>query len=148
MKYIQNNGRYALSFEITKDNRQVKIVLDRKRIFRDTGNIATTGITAVADEDYEKLCEYKRFNQLMKAEELELTDITKLETAETEITALKEANKKLEEELAKEKSKSNKKEVDAKMKAKDDEIASLKATLESLTANKEASESKDETEGF
>ena len=32
MKYIQNNGRYALAFEIVKDNRNVKINFDRKRV--------------------------------------------------------------------------------------------------------------------
>ena len=32
MKYIQNNGRYALAFEIVKGNRNVKINFDRKRV--------------------------------------------------------------------------------------------------------------------
>lgn len=150
MKYIQNNGRYALAFEISKDNRNVKIILDRKRVYMDTGNIATTGITAVEDDDYEKLCEIKRFNNLLEAKELELTDVTKVETAENKVKELEDVNRKLEEELKKAKDKNASKEVKKQLEDKDKEIDSLKAQLEALTKNKkaEASKDKDEAEGF
>ena len=151
MKYIQNNGRYALAFEIVKDNRNVKINFDRKRVYLDTGNIATTGITAVEDEDYEKLCELKRFNKLLETKEFELTDVTKIETAETKVKELEEANKKLEEELEKAKKKSTPADVKKRLDAKDKEISNLKAQLESLTkadTGKAEEDKKDETEGF
>lgn len=150
MKYIQNNGRYALAFEIVKDNRNVKINFDRKRVYLDTGNIATTGITVVDDEDYAKLCELKRFKKLLETKEFELTDVTKIETAETKVKELEEANKKLEEELEKAKKKSTTADVKKQLDAKDKEISNLKAQLESLTkadAGK-AEDKKDETEGF
>lgn len=151
MKYIQNNGRYALAFEIVKDNRNVKINFDRKRVYLDTGNIATTGITAVDDEDYVKLCKLKRFNKLLETKEFELTDITKIETAETKVKELEEANKKLEEELEKAKKKSTPADVKKQLEAKDKEISNLKAQLESLTKadnGKAKEDKKDETEGF
>ena len=144
MKYIQNNGRYALAFEIVKDNRNVKINFDRKRVYLDTGNIATTGITAVEDEDYAKLCELKRFNKLLETKEFELTDVTKIETAETKV-------KELEEELEKAKKKSTPADVKKQLDAKDKEISNLKAQLESLTkadTGKAEEDKKDETEGF
>ena len=144
MKYIQNNGRYALAFEIVKDNRNVKINFDRKRVYLDTGNIATTGITAVDDEDYAKLCELKRFNKLLETKEFELTDVTKIETAETKV-------KELEEELEKAKKKSTPADVKKQLDAKDKEISNLKAQLESLTkadTGKAGEAKKDETEGF
>ena len=151
MKYIQNNGRYALAFEIVKDNINVKINFDRKRVYLDTGNIATTGITAVDDEDYVKLCKLKRFNKLLETKEFELTDITKIETAETKVKELEEANKKLEEELEKAKKKSTTADVKKQLDAKDKEISNLKAQLESLTKadnGKAKEDKKDETEGF
>lgn len=151
MKYIQNNGRYALAFEIVKDNRNVKINFDRKRVYLDTGNIATTGITAVDDKDYAKLCELKRFNKLLETKEFELTDVTKIETAETKVKELEEANKKLEEELEKAKKKSTPADVKKQLDAKDKEISNLKAQLESLTkadTGKAEEDKKDETEGF
>lgn len=151
MKYIQNNGRYALAFEIVKDNRNVKINFDRKRVYMDTGNIATTGITAVDDEDYAKLCELKRFNKLFETKEFELTDVTKIETAETKVKELEDANKKLEEELEKAKKKATPAEVKKQLDDKDNEINDLKAKLEALTkadAGKADEDKKDETEGF
>ena len=156
MKYVMNKGRYALAFEIMKENRRVKIELDRRRVYMDTGNIATTGITPVEDEDYEKLCEQKRFNQLLETGVFELTDISKVETAETKVKELEEANKKLEEELAKAKDNTPAK-TKKQLEDKDKEIASLKKQLEALSQdksadteeeNKDKDKDKDETEGF
>ena len=158
MKYVLNKGRYALAFEIVKDNRRVKIEFDKKRIFMDTGNIATTGITPVEDEDYEKLCEFKRFKQLFETGEFELTDVTKIETAETKVKELEEANRKLEEELKKAKDNTPAK-TKKQLEDKDKEILNLKAQLEALSKGDKApvaeseapvaeSEDKDVTEGF
>ena len=158
MKYVLNKGRYALAFEIVKDNRRVKIEFDKKRIFMDTGNIATTGITPVEDEDYEKLCEFKRFKQLFETGEFELTDVTKIETAETKVKELEEANRKLEEELKKARDNTPAK-TKKQLEDKDKEIRNLKEQLEALSKGDKApvaeseapvaeSEDKDVTEGF
>lgn len=55
MKYIKNNGRYAVAFTIVKNNRDIKIAFDRRRIYMDTGNIATSGITEIEDSDLVEL---------------------------------------------------------------------------------------------
>ena len=52
---IKNTGRYALAFTINKNGKEVSIEFDKRRLYLDTGNIATTGITEVSDEDFELL---------------------------------------------------------------------------------------------
>ena len=144
MKYIQNNGRYAISFVITKNDREVKIELDRKRVYMDTGNIATTGINAVEDDDYEKLCKIKRFNNMIKSGELVLTEKTVVETVETKVADLEKENAELKAQLE-----ANPKVKE--LKEKDKEIADLKAQLESLTKDKKVKEEtpkNEEIEGF
>ena len=144
MKYIQNNGRYAISFVITKNDREVKIELDKKRVYMDTGNIATTGINAVEDDDYEKLCKIKRFNNMIKSGELVLTEKTVVETVETKVADLEKENAELKAQLE-----TNPKVKE--LKEKDKEIADLKAQLESLTKDKKVKEEtpkNEEIEGF
>lgn len=146
MKYILNKGRYALAFEIVKDNRRVKIEFDKRRIYMDTGNVATTGITAVEDEDYKKLCEFKRFKELFETGDFELTDITKVETAETKVKELEKANKELEEKLKKAEALTPE-DVKQQLDAKDDEIKSLKGELEKLSKKGKGSSKKNEDKG-
>ena len=149
MKYIQNNGRYAIAFPIVKNGKEIKIELDRKRIFMDTGNIATSGITAVEDADLEELKKIKRFNNMLEAGELALTEKSAIETAETKVADLEKENAELREQL-----KANPKANPKELKEKDDEIKSLKAQIEDLTKDKVKLEEapteapKDETEGF
>ena len=111
MKYVFNKGRYAVAFEIKLNDKERKVIFDRRRVFLDTGNIATTGVTEVDDKVYDILLENKRFKQLIDSGEFELTEASALETQE----------------------KATPKEIKAELKAKDDEIASLKAQLESLS---------------
>lgn len=131
MKYILNEGRYAIAFPIEKNGREVKITLDRKRVYLDTGNIATNGITEVEDEDYKKLCEIKRFNAMIKAGELSLTEASKVETAETKVADLEKENAELKAQL-------NANPKAKELKEKDEEIANLKAKLEALSKGAEA----------
>lgn len=137
MKHIKNTGRYAVSFEIMEGNLAKKIILDKRRIYMDTGNIATTGITTVSDEVYEKLEGLKEFQKLVDKGELSLASDAELETnveaKDKEIAELKAKLKKAEG-----------KDIEKELKAKDDEIASLKAKLEA----KGKKEAKAEDEGF
>lgn len=142
MKYVKNNGRYALAFIIDKNGREVKIELDRRRLYLDTGNIATTGITAVADDDYEILKEVKQFKALLKKGEFELVDEP---VNGNDLEALKRENAELKKKLKEDKKPA--KADDKELAEKDKEIASLKAQLESLT-KKEVKEVKEEEEGF
>lgn len=153
MKYVFNKGRYAQAFEIVVNGRERKVEFDRRRLFRDTGNVATTGITLVEDDVYDILLENKRFKALIDSGEFELTEETQLEASDKVNEALKAENEKLKKELKEAKKESKKessdKEIKKQMKEKDDEISSLKAQLEALTAKKEEADTKDaDTEGF
>jgi len=142
MQYIKNKGRYAIAFIIQKNNRDVKIELDVRRVYRDTGNIATTGITAVDEETLTELKKQKRFNQMLEKEELTILNEKDVRTPEeNKIKELEEKNKELEKKL-KEAEKKNTAKEDLEKKTLADENASLKAKLEALTAKK------DESEGF
>lgn len=143
MKYILNEGRYAQAFIIEKKNgeltREVKIELDRRRRYTDTGNIATTGITAIEDEDFELLKQNKAFAQMFEKEGsgLSLVDESMVTGgADKKASELAEENRKLKEQLAEAKKQSEKNEdAEAVQKIKD-ENAKLKAQLESLTKGK------------
>lgn len=143
---IKNTGRYALAFTIHKNGKDVAVEFDRRRLYLDTGNVATSGITEVSDEDFELLKKNKQFVKALEtetfsevtAEELASTtaDSEALAAKDAEIAALKaELNKKAP-------AKKELKEKDEALAAKDEEINTLKAQLEAL------SKGKDETEGF
>lgn len=136
MKFVRNTGRYAIDFTIVKNDRNVKIELDRRRLFMDTGNIATTGITPVEEEDIEELKKQKRFCAMLKSGELAILDESDVKTPEeSKIAKLEEENRKLQEKLKKA-GKDTSDEDEKAMKALADENASLKAQLESLTKAK------------
>ena len=143
---IKNTGRYALAFTIHKNGKDVVIEFDRRRLYLDTGNVATSGITEVSDEDFELLKKNKQFVKAMEtetfsevtAEELAYTaaDSEALAAKDAEIAALKaELGKKAP-------TKKELKEKDEALAAKDEEINTLKAQLEAL------SKDKDESDGF
>ena len=140
MKYVANNGRYGVAFEVTFNNRPMKIEFDRKRVFLDTGNIATSGITTVEDNLYEVLLTNKRFKKMIDEGELKLVDEKALKGTSEELDVLKAENEALKSQLKEVEKKNNKskegKETNKELKAKDAEIKSLKAQLEALTKNK------------
>ena len=143
---IKNTGRYALAFTIHKNGKDVVVEFDRRRLYLDTGNVATSGITEVSDEDFELL---KKNKQFVKALETEIfSEVTAEElastTADSEALAAKDAEiAALKAELGKKApTKKELKEKDEALAAKDEEINTLKAQLEAL------SKGKDETDGF
>ena len=160
MKYILNTGRYALSFEIEKGGLKKTIVLDRRRLYNDTGNVATTGVTAIEDDDYELLSNLEIFKKRFADKSCALSLIDEEQAmgkpdpqANEVIKENKELKKKIKEL---EKAQGN---PDTKaMKDLENENASLKAQLEALTKGKgeaptedptKASDKKaDEDEGF
>lgn len=133
MKYIQNNGRTSVTFAITLNNKTVKLELDRRRLYRDTGNIATAGLTEVSDEAYDALCKSKSFNRLIEEGTLEIVDekIVKADIKDSADKELIKENKKLEKEA--EKAMKAKEEAEAQLSTKDKEINDLKAQLEALS---------------
>lgn len=139
MKYIKNNGRYAVAFTIIKNNRDIKIAFDRRRIYMDTGNIATSGITEIEASDLVELKKLDRFAKLLETKEFEEVDGVKAsdtgnsdELVKAKDAEIAELKKHLEDKAP------TKKELTEK----DNEIKTLKAELEALKAKK------DESEGF
>lgn len=162
MKYILNTGRYALSFEIEKGGLKKTIVLDRRRLYNDTGNVATTGVTAIEDEDYKILEELPIFKKRFADKSCALSLIDEEQAMgkpDPQASKLAEENKKLKAELKKAKEEAKQAGGDTEaVKKLADENASLKAQLEALTKDKnkapaeastKASDDKeDEDEGF
>lgn len=157
MKYVSNTGRYGVAFEVTFNDRPMTVEFDRKRVFLDTGNIATSGITTVEDELYDVLLTNKRFKKMIDEGELKLVDEKALKGTSEELDVLKAENEALKAQLEKAGKEGNTakadKETKKELKAKDDEIKSLKAQLEALTKDKKAEADKDEkaeadTDGF
>ena len=101
MKYILNTGRYAMSFEIEKNGLKKTIVLDRRRLYTDTGNVATTGVTAIEDEDYKLLSELEVFKKRFADKSFGLSEISEEQAMgkpDPQASKLAEENKKLREE--------------------------------------------------
>lgn len=140
--FIKNNGRYALAFTINKNGRDVKIVFDKERHYLDTGNLATSGITQVSEEDFELLKKQKAFVKLLGKSFIETDSLPKDNTKE-EIALKDKEIADLKKQLAE--SKKEKQE-------KDNELASCKEQLESLAgkgSKKKATKTEDsEAEGF
>ena len=149
MKYVFNKGRYGVAFEITVKGRNREVKFDRRRVYMDTGNIATTGITEVEDDIYDLLLANSRFKELIDSGELTLTSAPKVEMSGAEFSALQNENEKLKKELEEAKKNKSKtadnKGADKQLKAKDDEIKSLKAQIEALTKKDKSDK---ETDGF
>lgn len=145
---IKNTGRYALAFTINKNGRDVSIEFDKRRLYLDTGNIATTGITEVSDEDYELLKKNKEFMKALETDTFsEVTADEVVDTSvDTKVLAEKDAEiASLKAELDKKApTKKEIKEKDAVIAAKDKEINTLKAQLETLSKSK----GKDDITGF
>ena len=145
---IKNTGRYALAFTINKNGKEVSIEFDKRRLYLDTGNIATTGITEVSDEDFELLKKNKEFVKALETDTFsEVTAEEVINTSvDTKVIAEKDAEiASLKAELDKKTpTKKELKEKDAVIAAKDKEINNLKAQLETLSKSK----GKDDIIGF
>lgn len=136
MKYIKNTGRISLAFTIVKNEREFKISLDRRRLFRDTGNIATDGITPVEEADIEELKKQKMFNDLVKAGSLEILEEADVKSPEEDKIAKLEAENASLKEAVKKAEKPEVKKIKEENKALAEEVTSLKAQLEALTKDK------------
>ena len=148
---IKNTGRYALAFTIHKNGKDVAVEFDRRRLYLDTGNVATSGITDVDDEDYELLKKNKQFVKALETETFSEVTAEELAstTADSEALAAKDAEiAALKAELDKKApTKKELKEKDEALAAKDEEINTLKSQLEALSKGKDEAAAS-ETDGF
>ena len=143
MKYIRNTGRYALAFPILYKGRELKVELDKRRVYVDTGNIATSGITPLEDDIFAVLFEDENFKKALTDKKfgLEIVEEKAVKTStENKLDEVEAENKKLKKALQEAEKKANGTEA----KALKDENTSLKAQLEAL---KKAKVDK-EPEGF
>ena len=148
---IKNTGRYALAFTIHKNSKDVAVEFDRCRLYLDTGNVATSGITEVSDEDFELLKKNKQFVKALETETFSEVTAEELASiaADSEALAAKDAEiAALKAELDKKApTKKELKEKDEALAAKDEEINTLKAQLEALSKGKDEAAAS-ETDGF
>lgn len=155
MKYIKNNLDYAVSFSVMDGTKEKKFEFDCRRIYSDTGNVATTGVTAMEDADFDYLYKNcKQFKAFFDRGDLSKTSKEGANAVANKVDELTRENEKLKEQLAqKQKEASGEKtaELEAKNKEQANEISSLKKQLEALKKAKKddkADDKADETEGF
>lgn len=139
MKYVKNEGRYDLAYTYMKGAQQQKVEFIKRRLYMDTGNIATTGITEVDDDVFKALQDNKAFTKALKNKVLEVVEAPK--TIENKAAALEEENAKLKAELEAAKSAATASETSEDVEALKKENADMKAKLEAL-AKKEAKANK------
>lgn len=147
MLYIKNKMQYAVKFKVEKENKIQEFVFDCKRIYRDTGNIATTGVTPISEKDFKLLYdEVEIFKKLFDSGKLVKTKESGATQVANKIDSLEKENEVLKKELEKQK------EVNAKTFNEDviklqEENASMKAELEALKkAKKQNKKTKEEVE--
>lgn len=156
MKYIKNTLDYSVKFKVRKDNKDVEFVFDCFRVYTDTGNVITSGVTPIADEDYDWL--YKSVPQFTKFVDSGLLVNSKKSSANSvasKIDDLSKENEALKKQLAETKKQLGTGETEETKKLKETNskqeavISNLKAQLEALTKGKKGKKDKaDETEGF
>lgn len=149
MLYIKNKMKYPVLFKTVKNGREERFSFDCRRVYKDTGNIATTGVTPIADEDYKLLYENSKvFKDHIDKDYLALTKESGVTESANKMIALEKENKVLKKQLAeKEVSTASSEELE-KTKAENE---SLKARLEALkkgAEDKKEEDKVDESEGF
>lgn len=145
MLYIKNNLKYAVAFKLNKDGKEKRFEFDCLRIFQDTGNIATTGVTPISEEDFDELYKNSKvFKDHIDKGYIEKTKEQGATTVANKMDSLEKENAVLRKQLeakTKEASTATSEELEETKK----ENESLKKQLEALKKDKEKV---DESEGF
>lgn len=156
MKYIKNNSDKDLLFKAKKGNLEVEFVFPCFTVFTDTGNVASTGVTEISEEDYNLLLADNRmfksfvdkgiFTESKKDVTPKAADTMKAMQKENEKLKkdLLKAQKEAEEATKKAKETSRNGESENLKKLKE-ENKSLKELLEALAAQTKVETA---TEGF
>ena len=143
MKYIKNKLEYAVTFKAEKGGRETPFTFDCFRVYQDTGNVATTGVTPIPEGDYDLLYRNCRpFKDFVDTGKLVLTSKAEANSVAGKIDDLSKENEALKKELGTGSSDKLKK-LEVENKAKDDEIADLKKQLESVKKNTKKTAKKD-----
>ena len=151
MLYIKNTIKYAVMFKIDRNGKEEKFEFDCLRRYRDTGNIATTGVTPISDEDYAFLyANSKQFKNHIDTGLLVKTKESGATTQAQKMDTLEAENVLLKKQLA-DKTKEASTATTEELEETKAENESLKAQLEALKkkSKKAKTETKvDESEGF
>lgn len=139
MKYIKNKLDFSVCFKAERNGNEETFSFDCFRTYSDTGNIATTGVTPVTEEDFDFLYKnVKTFKAFVDSGKLVSTSKAEANSVAGKLNDYVKENEALKKELA-----SVKKELgtgeSAKIQEKDIEIANLKKELESLKKSKSKS---------
>lgn len=145
MLYIKNNVKYPLAFKITKNGKEEKIVFDCLRIFQDTGNIATTGVTPISEEDFDELYKVKVFKDHIDKGLLVKTKKEGATSVANKMDSLEKENEVLRKQLE-EKTKEVANATSDELEKTKEENESLKKQLEALKKNKTKNKTNKETE--
>lgn len=154
MLYIKNKMKYPVLFKTVKNDREESFVFDCRRVYKDTGNIVTTGVTPISEEDYKRLYENSKvFKDHIDKDYLAITKESGVTESANKMTALEKENEALKKQLAEKEASTASSEELEKTRAENE---SLKAQLEALKkgADDEKEEDKkeedkvDESEGF
>ena len=136
MLYIKNNVKYPLAFKIVKNGKEEKIVFDCLRIFQDTGNIATTGVTPISEEDFDELYKIKVFKDHIDKGLLVKTKKGGATAVANKMDSLEKENAVLRKQLE-EKTKEASNATSEELEKTKEENESLKKQLEALKKGKE-----------
>ena len=156
MKYIKNTLDYSIKFKARRDNNDVEFSFDCFRIYKDTGNVATSGVTPISDEDYTWLYEnVKQFAKFINEGILVNSKKSEANSVAAKIDDLSKENETLKKQLAEAKKQIGTGESETEKKLKETNskqeavISSLKAQLEALKKGKKGKAEKvAEIEGF
>lgn len=155
MKYVKNNMGFSLKFTLGTGTAEHSYSFDCERIYSDTGNVASDGITALDDSTYKKLCdECVQFKKMVERGSLSLVSKPAGSAAQEKAKELESENAKLKKQLAEATSaltESTGGKASAKEKKLADENKTLKEQLEALkkeSAELKASIEKKGEEGF
>lgn len=143
MLYIKNKMQYAIQLKVENQGTIQEFVFDCKRIYRDTGNIATTGVTPISENDFKMLySSVPAFKKLFDSGKLVKTKESGATQVANKIDALEKENEVLKKELEKQRE-DNAKAISEDVIKLQEENASMKAELEALKKAKK--ENKKET---
>ena len=151
MLYIKNNLKYAVAFKLSKDGKEKRFEFDCLRIFQDTGNIATTGVTPISEEDFDELYKNNKvFKDHIDKGYIEKTKEQGATTVANKMDSLEKENAVLRKQLEA-KTKEASTATSEELEKTKEENESLKKQLEALKKGKDKAEDKekvDETESF
>ena len=140
MKYIKNKLDFSIKFAVGNKT----FVFDCFRVYSDTGNVATTGVTPVEESVFNDLyANCKQFKAFLDSGKLALTTKDAANEVAGTIDSLQKENEKLKAALEEKKKEAALAESE-KTKKLEKENATLKEQLEAL--GKKSSKSKKTTQ--